>query len=447
MHSYVDHRGNKAFLKQLFSIFLIFTLYFNSINQAHAVGFNGWTLSNPIAQGASTVYNGLKNVIINGKNFAKTSTAIVTPVAKDVSKVLVRGVAGVALSVAVEQLLGGVDWILDSPNNRIIYHDDPSSSGQYNFKLDRGGNTFTGVSASAVCQQLANWLKTIPDYSKAVYKGVKYLSTDSKKNVSYDCLIDYNNNGTTSQTGPAIGIFNPDYANDEKYLPLDAVSQKVISNAEAGNSDAKVATTAAAADIVNEAEKDDAKARPIVNQLEANAKTQTDADANTATGETKPNTETGGTDLALEFPTFCGWAPQVCEAAQTVISFPQTLTNWWETGKSKAESWALSISEAYTATKEWLQDDKDNNDSDNDPPEITPIDIGQLDTGTFKATAGCPQPIQVPVNIGSNGNVEISYEPICQFASKWSFVAPLIGFLSGAMIIVGVGRKGEDSEI
>jgi hypothetical protein len=32
-------------------------------------------------------------------------------------------------------------------------------------------------------------------------------------------------------------------------------------------------------------------------------------------------------------------------------------------------------------------------------------------------------------------------------AEKWSFVAPLIGFLSGAMILIGVGRKGEDGEI
>ena len=55
--------------------------------------------------------------------------------------------------------------------------------------------------------------------------------------------------------------------------------------------------------------------------------------------------------------------------------------------------------------------------------------------------------MQVPVDFGKGGNVEISYEPLCQFAEKWSFVAPLIGFLSGAMIIVGVGRKGEDGEI
>lgn len=121
--------------------------------------------------------------------------------------------------------------------------------------------------------------------------------------------------------------------------------------------------------------------------------------------EIKPNPETGG----LALPSFCSWAVSVCE-----------YINWV----------------------------KDNPDNENEAPEIPKeIDIGALDTGTFKATAGCPAPIQVPVSFGKGGNVEISYEPICQMAEKWSFVAPLIGFISGAMILVGVGRKGEDGEI
>lgn len=90
---------------------------------------------------------------------------------------------------------------------------------------------------------------------------------------------------------------------------------------------------------------------------------------------------------------------------------------------------------------------KENQDTDNEPPEIKEIDIEALDTSTFTGVAGCPAPIVVPITFGDGGETEISYEPICQLAEKWSFVAPLIGFLSGAMIIVGVGRKGEDGEI
>lgn len=59
-------------------------------------------------------------------------------------------------------------------------------------------------------------------------------------------------------------------------MPLDVVAAQVISNAESDTDkrpSAQVATTAAAADVVAEAEKDEAKARPIVNQAEANAET------------------------------------------------------------------------------------------------------------------------------------------------------------------------------
>ena len=107
---------------------------------------------------------------------------------------------------------------------------------------------------------------------------------------------------------------------------------------------------------------------------------------------------------------------------------------------------ADKVQEAITDAREWAKNDE-NQDTDNEPPEIKEIDIDALDTSTFTATAGCPSPIVVPISFGDGGETEISYEPICQLAEKWSFVAPLIGFLSGSMIIVGVGRKGEDGEI
>ena len=114
--------------------------------------------------------------------------------------------------------------------------------------------------------------------------------------------------------------------------------------------------------------------------------------------------------------------------------------------KEEVKSLSEKLTEAWEAVKEWAKNDE-NLDSDNEIPEIKQIDIGALDTSTFKGVAGCPAPIQVAITFGTGGETEISYEPICQLADKWSFVAPLIGFLSGAMILVGVGRKGEDGEI
>lgn len=143
-------------------------------------------------------------------------------------------------------------------------------------------------------------------------------------------------------------------------------------------------------------------AQEVVRQLEQANPTSENKDIEQKTDEE------GNPTGAFSLPEFCAWATPVCDFIK------------------------------------WVKDNPDNEEEAPDTPQE--IDLGTLDTGTFKATAGCPAPIQVPVNLGTGGNVEISYEPICQFAEKWAFVAPLIGFLSGAMILVGVGRKGEDGE-
>lgn len=445
MHNHVDHRWIKAFLRKIISILLVYSIFFT--NTAHAA-VGGWELKNPVAQGASTVYDATKNVLINGKKFIKESSVKITPPASQVAKVLARGAAGYALSVAVEQLLGAVDWVLDPANNQIKYYVSPENPDC----------TANQCKIYYYIYQDTDLYRSTPQAACSALVGSRYISS-SVTTSTYDsktqtCKLFVNDDhvGNTVRVETGTNPNAEEQEQEERKLPLEVVAQKVISNANNGDTDAQVATTAAAADIVAEAEKDDAKARPIASQAEANATTKpADAaeaeKANEAQGEAKPNeANPEATDLSLTFPIFCNWAPTICEAAQTVISFPQTLTDWWEIAKSKAEEWALSISEAWTAAKEWAKNDE-NEDTDNDPPEIQEIDIGALDTSTFKGVAGCPAPIQVPITFGTGGETQISYEPICQLADKWSFVAPLIGFLSGAMILVGVGRKGEDGEI
>jgi hypothetical protein len=441
------HMGRiTSFSKQVIVFFLVTALI---IRPTFAANLGGWTLGGGVALGASTVYSGTKNVIINGADYIKTGTAKITPPVSAVSKVLARGAAGYALSIAVEQLLGAVDWVLDPANNRIRYYENPSETGQYKFSLDRGGNTFTGSSATTVCQSFVSWLKTQPDYKNAVYKGVKYLSTDSKKNVYYDCLVDYQNNGTVSQTGPAYGVFQPDYVQEEKYLPLDVVAQKVISNAESDTDKkaaAQVATTAAAADIVAEAENDNVKARPIVQQLEASAQTKPADEAaaekaGEATGTTKPNAETGATDLALEFPIFCDWAPTVCEAAQTVISFPITLTEWWDISKSKSEEWAASISEAWSKVKEeYANKPTENPDTQLDLPDQSPPDINT----DISFGGSCPASRSVPVSFaGISTEIEFSFQWFCEIASIAKPVIISISAFASALIVAGVRTEDD----
>lgn len=410
-------------MKKFLTVLLTFTLYFNLISQANAA-VGGWDLKNPVAQGASTVYDATKNLVINGKKFIKESSVKITPPASQVAKVLARGAAGYALSVAVEQLLGAVDWVLDPANNRIKYYETPNISG------------------SASCDALlaaANLNHLVPSTYTSLYcKNV--VSTEQSTGTRV-CASVYGvfPNGSEQGRGNICRVVNV-AEQEEKYLPLDVVAQKVISNAAAGDTAAQAATTAAAADIVAEAEKDDAKARPIASQAEANATTKpADAaeaeKANEAQGEAKPNeANPEATDLSLTFPIFCNWAPTICEAAQTVISFPQTLTNWWETGKTKAEEWANSISEAWTSVKDWAKSEKQD-DTELDIPEQE-----QPDIDTDIAFGGsCPSDREAEVNMGVGIiKLPISYEPICTTVSTAKPVLIFVGFFIAALIIGGV---------
>jgi len=113
---------NFKILTWLLILFIAITPNFIFMQSARAA-VGGWNLSNPVAQGASTIYDATKNVVINGKDFVKDSWVKITPNASQVAKVLARGAAGYALSVAVEQLIGAVDWVLDPANNQIKYTD------------------------------------------------------------------------------------------------------------------------------------------------------------------------------------------------------------------------------------------------------------------------------------------------------------------------------------
>jgi len=427
----LDHVGGcmanySKFIKLLLS-FVIAISPIVLINNANAA-VGGWTMSNPIAQGASTVYNGTKQVIIDGKDYIKKGTAKVTPTATNVAKVLARGVGGLALSVAVEQLIGAVDWVLDPANNRIIYYETNTDS-HCSRPFSAAGGFSGGTSASALCATIKKRL------------GYESVSTGP---LDADCTATctFNNGDTALVSGKVVG----EVETEEKYLPLPVVAEKVISNAQGGDAAAQVATTAAASDIVAEAEKDNVKARPIAQQLEASASTKpadeaAAAEANTATGtQTQNPTKPEATDLKLEFPAFCGWAPVVCEAAQVVISFPQTLTNWWETANTKADGWATSISESWAAAKEWATSEPS---QDNTQVDVENNNTQEIDTQVSFSTQ-CPAPINL-ANFSYHGISQswtVDFSKFCDvFATYFKPVVISIGAFSAVLIVSGVGVR------
>lgn len=406
-------------MKKFITVLLSFVLYFNAFSTAHAAGLDGWTLSNPIAQGASTLYNGAKQVLINGKNVAKTSTALIKPTATQVAKVLARGAAGYALAEAVNQLLGAVDWVLDPANNQIVYT-VPNEANAEKLWQSSGVEKTNAPTAAASCalygQILASNNSSYKNLKHIVVNGVNYCASDDGEGMKF------------SMTQVANPAYDPTAEDEIKTLPLDAVANQVISNAESGNAAAQAATTAAAADVVNDAQNDSTKARPIVDQLEANAKTETDANANNATGEAKPNTGTGATDLSIAFPAFCGWAPLVCEAAQSAISFPKKVQTWWDSALT-------SITQAWTEATEYFRKERNSSDDSLDIPVPTnpPID------SSINFGGSCPADKTADINMGVGTiKMDFTYTHICTVASDIRGIVIFCGFFLGALIIGGI---------
>lgn len=420
------------------------------INSANAANVGGWLLSNPVAQGASTVYDATKNVVINGKDFVKDSWVKITPTASGVAKVLARGAAGYALSVAVEQLIGAVDWVLDPANNQIKYIKDVEYTTDTYFKVQGGAPSKSPLEA---CKNYAQLVMNNNSGRWTSSKAFSVTSPDSNKFFKCSFIL-VEPSGWESVFSNVSGIMVGETLTEEeeKTIPLETVAQRVISNAESGDTNAQVATTAAAADIVADAETDQSKARPIANQADANAETKpadpdaaASANSGSATATPQADPVTGDqappTDISLEFPVFCNWAPTICQAAQVVISFPNTLTGWWESANQKVDDWATSISEAWAAAKDWA--------TTQNQDEPTELEIPQpeqqaVDTDiSFNASCPAPYTLASFTAFGNSYNWTIDFSDMCSAIT--TFVRPVViamGALSAALIVGGVRDNG-----
>lgn len=222
---------------------------------ANAFAIRQWDVpNNATAIGASMLYDGSKGAV--------TSSVLITPNASQVAKVLRGGGAGYALSFAVEQLLGAVDWVMDPANNQIVYYEKPEIP---NIPYLYGSISYTvsyKYSKKEACIKIGEVI--------AKRTGLTDVSFNSI-NADGNCVLNYAGTVTYASVEAIINPnYNPDEQPKEKTLPLETVAQKVIENAESNNLDAQFAVLAAANNILSEAENDDAKAEPIENELEEN---------------------------------------------------------------------------------------------------------------------------------------------------------------------------------
>lgn len=417
-------------MKKILVLILCFNIVLAPTYVFANTSLGGWTITQQIAQGASTVLNASKTAIINGANVAKTSTATITPTVGAVSKAIVKTGAVLAVDLAIKALIGAVDYVMDSANNQVKYFDYNCSPLSWS-----GGGTCPwyvnnydslGTFSSKESAAAAKWQQDEITYSSISCSTqinsytFKCTAHDAKNKFGYyigSPTLEVRNNPNTAEQ------------ENEKTIPYDVVAQEIIDQAE---TDQRAGSYVG--DVANDLLANDAATQTNVqNQLETNAKTQTSEAAAAEATPKDPAAPEAGTNIKITFPVFCSWAPIVCEAAQSAIKFPTTLTNWWNTATQ-------SVSASWLSFKEWL--DWTKNDSelpDTQTNQVTELPIPELQENAISWSASCPPDVQVPINLyGQSSTLTFSWSPWCQLLNVIKPAIIASSYIGAAFIVLGL---------
>ncbi|WP_072689820.1 virulence factor TspB C-terminal domain-related protein [Acinetobacter baumannii] len=416
---------------QIFIIAIAPNFIFYQTANATTVASEGWSVTKRLVQGATTFYDGTKNIVLNGKNYAATGAAAITPTTGQVAKMIVRTGAVLAVDLAIKALIGGVGYVMDPANNRVKYYEgntDYLGSGIH-------VQGVYGSSATNACINYVAFLQKANTSYKYRYDNVSGLKLNIGTTYTFNCLysVDFfptdSDNRMTQYT--ATGTINnyTQTTQDEKYLGYDAIAAQVISDAVAEKADAKAYVSSVADTALEQDEqKQIVPASDVTQQLKNSQAIPTNG---TGTGTATPTTGTGtGTgdptaqpqpyDITINFPIFCNWAPTVCQAAQAGINYVAS----------------------YTKDVDALKKEYADNPKFDDKPLQFDKDPATPDT-TISFGGGCPAPLNAPYSfMGISGSIEIPFTPFCKIAEVSKPVIIAVSAYFAALIIGGI-RSGD----
>lgn len=394
------------------AFFLLFFLLVSGHSNANAVGgsIGGWNVVSNVASGIGAKITATKEVMVNGASKVVTGTANITPKFTDVGRFMGKVGAAAVVSEALNQILDGVDYVMDPVNNTVQYKKENSETQvmpyhKYHWH-DAYSNRFF-ASAKHVC----SIMYSLSDF----YLGFTVQAVSETK---ANCMFKQSSGGTFNY-GSVYAVPNPAYnpvadQNNKVTVPLNDVASAVIGQAEqdirVGNpaTPAVAATRAVAQDMIQQAEADDVKARPIAQQLEKNPEYPSENDAegeitkpeviDPATGEVVKPAETSS--IAMEFPKACEWFPQLC----------------------------LFI--------DWMQKPQELDEPDLPTKEI---EKKEIDEELIKiSSSSCPAPIDVNIPLpvfNTTYTDSISVSDYCPEIEKLAPVLQLLAFVLAIMII------------
>ncbi|MGQ0754704.1 virulence factor TspB C-terminal domain-related protein [Acinetobacter baumannii] len=433
------HRINIFLLSLLVALAPNF-IFLQAANATTVAG-EGWSVTKRLVQGATTFYDGTKNIVLNGKNYAATGAAAITPTAAQVSKMIVRTGAVVAVDLAIKTLIGAVDYVMDPANNRVKYYVDPTGNtpkptDQYMWKYESsttGTATFAypGV-PSSICQSvLSLWSGRTPwNYDK--------VSVSSSSTTQIGCYI---SSTTTSFNGVSYvsRVVNPAYDpnaqpnREEKYLPYDAVASQVISDAVANKADGKAYVSSVADTALEDEQRQIVPATDITQQLNNSQAIPT---SNTAQGQAVPQANPDDptapkappTDITLNFPVFCDWAPSVCQAANAAINFPKLFVEKFQ----KWDDWLNRETKPYTADETKI-----------DTEDKRTFDFSVFNANRFSVDDKCPTPEPQTITVlNVTTSFTLSLQPVCSILELAKPALIACSYIYAAYIVIGAAKGG-----
>ena len=167
-------------MKKYFAIFSFLIL--SSTVFANTVGgsIGGWQVVSNVASGIGAKITATKEVMVNGASKVVTGTANITPKFTDVGRFMGRVGAAAVVTEAVNQVLNGVDYVMDPVNNTITKRVSPQELAdyyQYNLKtvwaVDFSDRKTWGQTAGEAC---ANTGRAYPVTYKGVGEGCTFPS-------------------------------------------------------------------------------------------------------------------------------------------------------------------------------------------------------------------------------------------------------------------------------
>ncbi|HCK7398092.1 TPA: hypothetical protein N0X38_003770 [Acinetobacter baumannii] len=417
---------------QIFIIAITPNFIFLQSANATTVAGEGWSVTKKLVQGATTFYDGAKNVVINGKNYAATGAAAISPTASQVSKMIVRTGAVLAVDLAIKALIGAVDYTMDPANSQVKYKviNDPNSIPPY------AQYYYADPTRTKFCSSIATCNIVVSEMAKP--NGWTNTGCVAESTGRLACRLTRDSSSTIQYMDRYV---NPNYDpnavpnEEERTLPYSAVAAQIMSDAIANKADGKAYVSSVADTALEEDEqKQIVPANDMIQQLNASQAIPT---TGTGTGTAVPVPGTGtGTgdpttaqpapyDLKLNFPVFCDWAPVVCQAAQVAINFPGTVAGYW------------------TTFNKWMNESA--SDTSETKPEVKELELN-FDDGSrinFDQTCPQPQPIQVTF-MGVTQDASFSFEPLCNFMIM---IRPFVigsAYLIGAYIVMGLSRGNSE---